>query len=66
VPKTDAGVGTLNDPYEVGACASHDNFKFTRTADKGVDISTGFPANLKAIFRSQTQPEEDYGIGNGL
>ena len=32
-----AGAVTLNDLYEVGACAGHDNFKFMRTADKGVD-----------------------------
>ena len=33
VPKTYTGVGTLNDLYGVGACAGHDNVKFTRTAD---------------------------------
>ena len=66
VPKTDAGVGILKDPYEAAAFAGHDNFKFTRTADNEVDISVGSPASLKATFRSQTQPEEDYGIANGL
>jgi len=66
VPRTDAGVGTLNNPYEAGACGSHDSLKFTRTADNEVDISIGFPSNLEATFRSQ--PEEDYVIGtrNGL
>ena len=61
VPRTDAGVGSVKDPYEVGACKGKDNFKFTRTADLGVEISVGFTAK-ETNFHSQ--PEEDYGNGN--
>ena len=32
MPKTDTG-GTLNDLLGVGACAGHDNIKFTKNAD---------------------------------
>ena len=63
VPTTDAGVGRLDDPYEVGDCAGQDNFRFSRTADNGLDISAGFLA--KAI-NVHTQPKEEYRIGNGL
>lgn len=41
VPKTDAGVGTLGEPYEVGACAGKDNFQWTRNGDGGVQITAG-------------------------
>ena len=58
VPRTDAGVGSVQDPNEQAPCAQKDNFKFTRTADHGVEISVGFKTN----FRSQA--EEDYGIEN--
>ena len=42
VPTTDAGVGSLKDPYEVGDCMRQDNFSFT-TADNGVAITVGSP-----------------------
>jgi hypothetical protein len=63
VPTTDAGVGSLRDPTEQGACAGKDNFQFKRTAENGIEISAGFPAN---VVNMRFQHEGYSGIGNGM
>jgi hypothetical protein len=59
VPTTDAGVGELEDPTERG-CAGEDNFEFQRTADDGIEILLGSPAEA-AIIR--VQQEAHYALG---
>jgi hypothetical protein len=60
-PSTDAGVGSLKDPYEVGKCAGQENFRFKRTKDGGVDISVGFRSTARNV-RFQNQGCSSNGI----
>ena len=63
VPTTDAGVATLQDPWEMGTCEHHANFKFTRTLDDGLEISAGFSSKV-ANVRFQHEGYSD--IGNSM
>ena len=65
VPTTDAGKGSLKNPYEVGPCKGEDSFRSTRTPDGGVDISAGFPAKVANVhFLDQHDGYSD--ISNGM